>query len=178
MKFITVTSRILLVVILATTTTALKGQSGDVTVTQDKSVWGKNIIYTPQPPPAVPRETTNLGEQPKDMVKQITYLDAEVLPGAYYTETSWLRTAYPDKVWVTEHAHDWDEVFGLYGSDPDNPYELNGEIELWIDGEQHLITKSCLIFIPKGVKHCPLILRRIDKPIFFFTTGPSKDYSF
>ncbi len=179
MKLCTLSFRLLIAVIVFGMTTMLKGQTGEPAVkAQDKTKWGKNIIYTTQPPPAVPRETTNLGEQPKDMVKQITYLDGEVLPGAYYTETSWLRKAYPDKVWVTEHVHDWDEVFGLYGSDPDNPNELNGEIELWIDGEQHLITKSCLVFIPKGVKHCPLILRRIDKPIFFFTTGPSQAYTF
>lgn len=145
---------------------------------EDNSVWGKNIVYTTQPVPETPPETTNLGESPEGMVRQITYLDDQVLPGAFYAEVSWLMKAYPDKVWVTEHVHDWDEIFGLYGSDPDNPNELNGEIELWIDGEQHLITRSCLIFVPKGVKHCPLKINRIDKPILFFTTGPSGTYRF
>ncbi|RPH32494.1 MAG: hypothetical protein EHM93_09055 [Bacteroidales bacterium] len=145
---------------------------------EDKTVWGKNIIYTPAPPPKTPSTTTNLGEQPKDMLKQITYLDNEVLPGSYYTECSWIYKAYPDKVWVTVHTHDFDEVFGMYGSDPNNPNELNGEIELWIGDEKHTITKSCLIFVPKGVKHCPLTIKRVDKPILFFTTGPSGNYTF
>ena len=106
----------------------------------------------------------------------MTYRDDEVIEGAYYTECSWLLKAYPDIVWVKEHEHDFDEVFGFYGSDANNPENLNGEIELWIGGERHLLTKSCLIFVPKGVTHCPLILRRIDKPIFMFTSGPSGMY--
>lgn len=155
----------------------LKGQTDDKSA-EDQRVYAKNIIYTTEPPPLTPPTSSNLGEQPKDMLKQITYLDSRVLPGAYYTECSWIYKAYPDKVWVTEHTHDFDEVFGLYGSDPDNPNELNGEIELWIDDEKYVITKSCLIFVPKGVKHCPLKILRVDKPIFFFTSGPSQSYTF
>ncbi len=167
---------LLITLFLGVTATSLKGQ--EAAKSQDKTVWGKNIVYTPEPPPLTPPDKTNLGEQPKDMRTQITYLDNQVVPGAFYVETAWLYKGYPDKVWITEHVHDYDEVFGLYGSDPDNPYELNGEVELWIDGEQHLITKSCLIFLPKGVKHCPLIIRQVDKPIFFFTTMPSAEYTF
>ncbi len=155
----------------------LAGQAQDKG-TGVKPDYGKNIVYTPAPPPETPPEATNLGQQPADMLKQITYLDSQVVPGAYYAECSWLYKAYPDIVWVTEHTHDADEVFGLYGSDPANPNELNGEIELWIGGERHVITKSCLIFVPKGVKHCPLKILRVDKPIFFFTTMPAHKYAF
>jgi hypothetical protein len=175
MKIQTIASRLLLIALSGAIVTSLLGQT---TVRNDnKTQWGRNIIYTPQPPALSLPATSNLGEQPKDMLTQITYLDSEVLPGAYYAESSWLYRAYPDKVWVKSHTHDSDEVFGLYGSDPENPNELNGEIELWIGGEKYLITKSCLIFVPKGVKHCPLILRRIDKPVFFFTTMPSPKYN-
>jgi hypothetical protein len=27
-----------------------------------------------------------------------------------------------------------------------------------------------MIFVPAGMKHCPLIIRRVDRPIFHFTT--------
>jgi hypothetical protein len=175
MKIRKIASRLLFAVLSVAIATSLSGQTS--ASNDDKTIWGKNIIYTPQPPDLSLPATSNLGEQPKDMLIQITYLDSEVLPGAYYAESSWLYKAYPDKVWVKSHTHDSDEVFGLYGSNPANPGELNGEIELWIGGEKHLITKSCLIFIPKGVIHCPLILRRIDKPVFFFTTMPSPKYN-
>jgi hypothetical protein len=34
-----------------------------------------------------------------------------------------------------------------------------------------------LIFIPRNMKHLPLIFRRIDSPIFFFTMGNGKTYT-
>lgn len=135
--------------------------------------YGRYIITEPKAATTAP---DNLDAQPQDMLRTMTYLDDEVIRGAYYTECSWLLKAYPDRVWVKEHEHDFDEVFGFYGSDTNDPKNLNGEIELWIGGERHLLTKSCLVFVPKGTKHCPLILRRIDKPIFMFTSGPSSMY--
>ncbi|GEM_PF-2245799 len=135
--------------------------------------YGRYIVTRHKPPAAEP---ANLDAQPKDMLIQMTYLDGGVVPGAYYTECSWLLKAYPDRVWVKEHTHDFDEVFGFYGSDVANPRSLGGEIELWIGGERHILTESCLVFVPKGTRHCPLILRRIDKPIFMFTTGPAQKY--
>lgn len=135
--------------------------------------YGKYIITEPKAAQSAP---DNLDAQPQDMLRTMTYLDDEVVSGAYYTECSWLLKAYPERVWVKEHVHDFDEVFGFYGSDVNDLKSLNGEIELWIGGERHLLTKSCLVFVPKGTKHCPLILRRIDKPIFMFTSGPSRMY--
>jgi hypothetical protein len=42
--------------------------------------------------------------------------------------------------------------------------------------EKHILTKSCLVFVPKGLKHCPFIVRRVDRPIFHFTSGPTGIY--
>jgi len=65
--------------------------------------------------------------------------------------------------------HDADEVFMLVGTDPNNPDDLGGELELWIgegkDAEKYTITESTLIFIPKGLVHMPLYFRRVDRPI-------------
>ena len=33
-----------------------------------------------------------------------------------------------------------------------------------------------MIFVPAGMKHCPLILRRIDRPVFHFTTVTGHKY--
>jgi hypothetical protein len=140
---------------------------------QPGSKYGHYIVSEPKASVATP---DNLDAQPRDMLINMTYLDNEVVKGAYYTECSWLMKAYPDRIWVKEHTHDFDEVFGFYGSDARNPKDLGGEVELWIGGERHLLTKSCLVFVPKGMKHCPLTIRRVDKPIFMFTSGPSRMY--
>jgi hypothetical protein len=45
-------------------------------------------------------------------------------------------------------------------------------------GRKYLITKSCLIFVPKGLKHIPIRFNRIDdSPILFFTFGRTTKYS-
>jgi hypothetical protein len=110
---------------------------------------------------------------------RILFLDGEVVPGSFYVETVWEYPQpddSPPRLPVAAHTHDYDEVLGFFGSDLNNPYDLGGEIEFWIGDEQHILTKSCLIFVPKGVSHCPLVIRRADKPIFEFTTFPGQLY--
>ena len=90
--------------------------------------------------------------------------------------TSWFLNAST----TTEnkpHTHDSDEIIGFYGNNADDPYDLGGEIEFWLEDEKHLLTRSCLLFIPAGMKHCPMILRRVDRPIFHFTVVVSGKYT-
>jgi hypothetical protein len=74
------------------------------------------------------------------------------------------------------HAHDYDEVIAFFGTNPDDPYDLGAEVELWLDDEMQIITKTSLVFIPAGLKHSPLVFRRVDHPVFHYTTGPGKMY--
>jgi hypothetical protein len=109
---------------------------------------------------------------------RILFLDSEVVPGAFYVETVWLMpnpkgTAGPP---TEPHKHDWDEILGFFGTDMDDPYDLGGEIELWLEDEKHTLTRTCIVFVPAGMMHCPLTVKRIEKPIFEFTTGPGTMY--
>jgi hypothetical protein len=45
-----------------------------------------------------------------------------------------------------------------------------------MDGEPYTLTKTCFIFIPRGVRHCPVVLKRIDTPIFMFESGNDRSY--
>jgi len=74
------------------------------------------------------------------------------------------------------HTHEFDEVIGFGGTNRNHPRDLGGEIEFLIGGESHVITKTCLIFVPKGVSHCPITLRRIDTPIFMFEAANDPEY--
>jgi len=104
----------------------------------------------------------------------IAYLDSNMIKGGFYTECMWYHTASPAK--VEPHTHDFNEVLAFIGGDPNDPKNLNGEIELWLEDEKHILTKSCMVFIPKGLKHCPMIVKRVDKPIFHFSLGPGAVY--
>ena len=136
--------------------------------------YGKYIVT--QPKPNVPPKLWGSGDIGTDRVARIVYLDGEYPKGAYYLECLWLYKKSPEGQIHTPHTHDYDEMIGFFGSDPDNPHELNGEIEIWLDDEKHMLTQSCVVFVPKGLKHCPLIYRRIDRPVFHFSTAPMADY--
>ena len=113
--------------------------------------------------------------------RRLISLDSDVVKGGFYMETAWF---FPGK-WpeskgeigtVKAHTHDFDEAVAYVGTNPDDPYDLGGEIELWIDGKQNIIDRSFIAFIPAGVEHCPLTIRRIDRPIFHFTAGTGRSY--
>jgi quercetin dioxygenase-like cupin family protein len=97
---------------------------------------------------------------------RITWLDDSVIKGAFYVSCSWYFTVSGKT--LPAHTHDFDEVLGFYGSDTQNPRDLGGEIEFWLEDEKHVLNTSFLVFIPKGMKHCPLKVLRIDRPIFHF----------
>jgi hypothetical protein len=75
------------------------------------------------------------------------------------------------------HLHDFDEYLFFGGLNPDNLADLGGEVEFWMGGEQHIITKSTAVFIPRGVYHCPLYMRKVDRPFLFMGIANTLKYS-
>jgi len=106
-------------------------------------------------------------------------LDETVARGAFYTNCVWLWKKHGTEDLEIEiaHTHDFDETLGFVGTVPGKPRELGGELELWLEDEKFVITNSCLIFVPRGMKHLPLYIRRIDHPIFFWTAGNGTTYT-
>jgi hypothetical protein len=113
--------------------------------------------------------------------KKMLSLDDVVLKGSFYTESVWIWPGtpgvYPETAEPNSHAHDYDETVGFFGTDFEHPHDLCGEIEFWIEDEKFMLTKSCLIFLPKGTYHGPLRIHRVDKPIFHFAAGPGPVYT-
>jgi hypothetical protein len=81
------------------------------------------------------------------------------------------------------HAHPGDELFLYIGTDPQNPYELGGEVEFWLgegeEAERYRFTRTTVIYVPANVMHCPHWFRRVDRPFIVVvintlaeTTGP------
>ena len=114
---------------------------------------------------------------------RIVCLDGEVFPGAdFCVEAVWIwpgREPQPGpdgEPGAKAHTHPFDEVIAFMGTNPDDIHDLCGEIELWIDGEQNIIDKSFMAFIPAGMVHCPMNIRRVDRPIFHIVAGNSPMY--
>jgi hypothetical protein len=106
---------------------------------------------------------------------RILWLDDQVVEGAFHMNTAWYFKAAV--ALDRPHVHDTDEIIGFFGNDPADPHDLGGEVEIWLEDEKHVIDRSCMIFVPAGMKHCPLVVTRVDRPIFHFTTvtGPRYD---
>ncbi len=111
------------------------------------------------------------------------WVDGNNIPGAFQMNTSWWfkpnresMLNNPNRQVGQAHHHDYPEILGFFGSDPYNPYDLGGEIELHIDGEIHLLTKSSMVFLPPNLPHCPLLINRVDRPIFHFSVVMNNVY--
>jgi hypothetical protein len=109
-------------------------------------------------------------------VTRLLFLDSSVIKGAFYVESNWTLPPFAEKVHGTAHQHDYDEVLAFFGGNPEDPHNLYAEAEVHLGDEVHTVTKSCLIFIPKGLKHGPIVFKRIDRPIFHFACGTGSVY--
>ena len=95
----------------------------------------------------------------------------------FFTDVAWIWPK-PEKIVMEggSHSHDFDEIVTLFGTNPDDTRDLCGEVEFWIEDEKYELTNSCLIFIPKGTKHCPIIFHKVERPIFHFIVGQAGKY--
>jgi hypothetical protein len=117
------------------------------------------------------RPDAPLPPMPPGSVTNMCYLDDAVIPGSWNVITAWFWPRQEPLVVIPEaHHHDEHEVVCFYGTNPDDPFDLCGEIEFYFEGQKILLTKSSLLYVPAGMKHSPLILNRIDRPIFHFSS--------
>lgn len=120
---------------------------------------------------------TDINNEPDALGTRLYCLHGGIFAGAPYLDIAWFTPQPKERVVVNEgHVHDFEEVITFFGSNPDDHTDLCGEIEIWLDGEPYTLTKSCIIFVPQGVEHCPLIIKRADRPIFHFATGTGAGY--
>lgn len=106
---------------------------------------------------------------------RILWLEDFVIKGAPSIICSWYWKA-TETAGTPAHTHDFDEVVGFIGSDPENLHDLGGEVEFWLEDEKYILTKSCLIFCPKNLRHCPLRVVKVNRPILFLAFSMSGEY--
>jgi hypothetical protein len=133
----------------------------------------KYIVTTLQ----MPEEKQRIHEQYSEFATRILWLDDKVVEGAFHINTAWYRKATPQTMEDKPHVHDSDEIIGFFGNNADDPYDLGGEVEIWLEDEKYTIDRSALIFVPAGMVHCPLVITRVDRPMFHFTTVTGHKYT-
>jgi hypothetical protein len=142
--------------------------------------YSKYIVTEPRPvPPEMKEEMEARRRESKSTVEatHVLSVDDTIIKDMFYVDCVWLWKGSAEDTAKEPHVHDFDEVIGFIGSNQEDPQDLGGEITIWLDDDRQVLTKTCLIFVPAGVKHCPIQFNRIDQPIFFVTISPSKRYS-
>lgn len=98
---------------------------------------------------------------------ELMHVDADNLNGFNCS----IIYAYAFKTGITglstkPHVHDYDEAIFFIGSEPRNFSELGAEVEFAIGNEEekHVFDKPTAVVIPRGLPHCPIVTKRIDKP--------------
>ncbi len=142
--------------------------------------YSKYIITDPKPPPPEIKEKLEAERARRKSNIKSTHLmsvDDEIVKDFFYVDCNWLWSGSAEDTAEEPHAHDFDEVIGFVGSNQEDPHDLGGKITIWLDDKEEVLTKSCLIFVPAGTRHCPILFNRIDRPVFFVTISPVKRYT-
>jgi hypothetical protein len=97
-----------------------------------------------------------------------TYFRGEsALPGAGIN-MGWQVFTKPIKLEQQSHRHDVDEYLFFMGAElPDLVSSFDGEIEIFLGNEyeRHIITKATVIYVPRGMEHNPMEIRKLNKPM-------------
>jgi hypothetical protein len=136
--------------------------------------YGRYIFTEPRShAPSKPRpEDAAVTPPPKNAkTSHIVSLDGAATAGGLYVDFVWIwngsMTMSPQP-----HSHDFEELIGIISAgNPENPRAINGDVSINMGGQKQLLTRSSLIYIPKGLEHCPLEFKNILKPVLCFTIG-------
>jgi hypothetical protein len=121
-------------------------------------------------------------------MEHILWIDNEVIPGAYYGESTfiWPSTYRGQITWEEQmklptndkpmfpHAHDFPELLSWWGTDPENP-ENTGGMGMLMGDENIPLEKSWVAYIPAGMLHMPTRSpnsKRTTIPVCHWTSGP------
>lgn len=124
-----------------------------------KSKYRKNLVTKPA------YEVT-AGNVTGRQYPTMTLMSSKLVPGnTTYLEAGWIWEMPDPNPHIFEHVHDkYNEIVLHIGSDPKNPEDLGAEIEFVVDGEPLKIDKTSALFIPAGVKHGPVIWKKVTRP--------------
>jgi hypothetical protein len=103
--------------------------------------------------------------------------DESVQKGYFSVDCTWLWSGAAREPVGEAHTHDFSHVIGLIGGHQADPHDLGGEITIWLDGNKEVFTRSCLIFVPAGVVHGPILFNKISRPVFFITIAMTGKYT-
>jgi hypothetical protein len=95
----------------------------------------------------------------------LCYLSNDLVPNCdVFMDYRWfIDLPVPNSV-IPEHVHDYPEIIFHIGSDPENPEDLGGEIEMGVGGESLTFNRTTALFLPSGTSHGPFTWKKFTRP--------------
>lgn len=131
----------------------------------------------PVPPEVTQNRSADLQNLQDIKYTHLMNVDARRLEDFFYVDCYWLWQGASSTRVEIPHTHNFDEVIGFVGTSENDPYDLGGEITIWLDNDKHILKRTSLIFLPAGTRHCPVQFNRIERPVFFVMISPGGNYS-
>jgi len=126
-------------------------------------------------------------------MEHVLWIDDEVIPGAYYGESTWIwPPSYPNQISWEElmkrglqtptmfpHVHDFPELLSWWGTDPDHPEDTNS-MGMLMEDEEIPLDRSWVAYIPANMPHMPTrgaSSNVTNRPVCHWTSGPGGVYT-
>ncbi len=121
-------------------------------------------------------------------MEHVLWIDDEVIPGAFYGESTWIwPRSYPNQISMEEqlkrtanprpmfpHAHDFPELLSWWGTDPDHPEDTSA-MGMIMGDEEIPLDNGWIGYVPAGMLHMPTRSpggRVATVPVCHWTSGP------
>jgi hypothetical protein len=136
--------------------------------------WDKYICTTLEKrhllPGPTPEQRDRLAVQGKRIsMEHVHWIDQDVIPGAYYGETTWMWPPdFPQQVTWEElaavgystpdmfpHVHDFPELLSWWGTNPDD-FTDTDPMAIQMDDEIIPLESSWVAYVPAGMPHMPV----------------------
>jgi hypothetical protein len=73
----------------------------------------------------------------------------------------------PETLGGATHSHGHDQWIFLIGGDNKNFLDFDADAEMMLGDKVRKINYPCYFFIPANTPHCPLVVKRVGKPLVF-----------
>ena len=121
-----------------------------------KTKYGKYILYT------------RPGKKQEGLPDVVARTDNDMMKGSQHFLAHRISPWFVPKQ-HSPHLHKDPEMLVMMGTDPKDPWDLGAEVHLCLgkEMEKHVITESCLVFIPAKFIHCPISYHNVKRPFIF-----------
>ena len=147
-------------------------------------------------PGPTPEQRDRLAAEGKRIsMEHLHWIDEEVIPGAYYGETTWIWPPdYPNQVTWEElakvgfetpgmfpHVHGFPELLSWWGTNPDD-FGDTDPMAMQMDDEIIPLQSSWVAYIPANLPHMPVFRTGVrsqiyTRPTLHWVSGPGGVYT-